>query len=163
MKRLFALALLCGSLAMPAGADEAPSPDALRAAQELSVIVSGDTVTQMSAAMTAQIWPSIENSLGSKVDAATLAELREEFIRSVAAFANETVSFAPPIYARYFTAQELNEMVAFYKTPTGVKALHVMPKVMTDVMAQMGPRAQAFQNDLNAKIVAIMEKHGYKK
>jgi len=29
-------------------------------------------------------------------------------------------------------------------------------------MAQMGPRVQAFQQDLNAKMVAILEKHGYK-
>ena len=162
MKRLFALALLCGSLAVPAWAEDPPSPEALQAAQELSAIVSGDTVSQMSGAMTAQIWPSIENSLATKVDAATLAELRDEFTREVAAFANETVKFAPPVYARHFTAQELRELVAFYKTPTGVKALHTMPQVMTDVMAQMGPRVQAFEQDLNAKIIAIMEKHGYK-
>jgi hypothetical protein len=163
MTRLFALALLCGCLTMPAArADDAPSPEALRAAQELSAIVNADTITQMSGAMTAQIWPSIENSLASKVDAATLAELRVEFERSVAAFAGETTKYTPPVYAQYFSAQELRDIVAFYRTPIGAKALHVMPKVMSDVMAQMGPRVQAFQQDLNTKIVAIMQKHGYK-
>jgi uncharacterized protein len=163
MKRLFALALLCSCLAIPAAqAEDAPSPNALRAAEELSAMVNADTMSQMSSEMTAQIWPSIENSLVSKVDAATLAELRGEFERSVAAFAGETMKYAPAVYARHFSAQELHEIVAFYRTQTGAKALHVMPKVMGDVMAQMGPRVQAFQEELNTKIVAILQKHGYK-
>jgi hypothetical protein len=162
MKRLFALWLLCGVLATPARADDAPSPDALRAAQELSDLINVETIAQMSGTMTAQIWPRIEQSLAAKVDAATLAELRAEFERSVASFAAETTKSAPPVYARHFSAMELREILAFYRTPTGAKALHVMPTVMSDVMSQMGPRAQAFQQELNGKIVAILEKHGYK-
>ena len=53
-------------------------------------------------------------------------------------------------------------MVAFYKSPTGVKALREMPKVMADVGAQMAPRMQACKGDLNARMRAILEKHGYK-
>ncbi len=163
MKRLLALTIVCGLAAIPiARADDAPSPEALQAAQELSAMVSGDAINQMSAAMTAQIWPSIENDLSSKVDVATLAELRGEFERSVAAFAGDTMKSSPVVYARNFTAQELREIVAFYRTPTGAKALHTMPKVMGEVMAQMGPRVQAFQQELNSKMVAILEKHGYK-
>jgi hypothetical protein len=37
-----------------------------------------------------------------------------------------------------------------------------MPKVMGEVMAQLGPRVQAFQQELNARLLAILEKHGYK-
>jgi len=163
MKRLIALALVCGCLGGPAArAEDVPSPDALQAAKDLAAMVSGDAIAQMSAAMTAQIWPNIENSLTAKVDAATLAELRGEFERSVAAFANETMQHAPAVYARNFTAPELREIVSFYRTPTGTKALHVMPKVMGEVMAEMAPRVQAFQEDLNTKLVAILQKHGYK-
>ncbi len=163
MKRLFALAIVCTWLALPAArAEDAPSPEALRAAQELSAMVSGDTIGQMSAAMTAQIWPNIEASHAAKIDAATLAELRTEFEHSIAAFAGETMKSAPAVYARNFSAQDLREIVAFYRTPTSAKALHTMPKVMGEVMAEMGPRVQAFQQDLNTKMVAILEKHGYK-
>lgn len=163
MKRLFALALVFNWLAVPAArADDAPSPEALKAAQELSAMVGGDTVNQMSAAMTAQIWPTIESSLAAKVDAATLAELRAEFERSVAAFAGETLKASPQVYARNFTAQELRDILAFYKTSAGAKALHTMPKVMGEVMAQMGPRVQLFQEELNGRMLAILEKRGYK-
>ena len=162
MKRLFALAVVCGSLAFAACAEDAPSAEALKAAQELAQVVSADTVNQMSAAMTAQIWPTIENSLAAKIDAATLAELRAEFETSVAAFANETMRASPAVYARNFSAQELRDILAFYKTPTGAKALHTMPKVMGEVMAQMGPRMKTFQQDLNGRMIAILQKHGYK-
>ena len=163
MMRLIALALLCGSLASPAAwADDAPPPEALRAAQEFSAMVSGDTVAQMSAAMPAQIWPSIQNSLASKVDAATLADLRGEFERSVAAFAGDTMKYSQAGYAPNFSAQELREIAVFYRTPTGAKALHEMPKIMGEFMAKMAPRVQTFQRDLNAKMVAILQKHAYK-
>ena len=56
----------------------------------------------------------------------------------------------------------MHEILAFYRTPTGAKALHTMPKVMAQVMAQMSPCMQAFQQDLNARMIAIMDKHGYK-
>ena len=95
MKRFFTLWLLCGVLATPARADDAPLPDTLRAAQELSDLINVETIAQMSATMTAQIWPRIEQSLAAKIDAATLAELRAEFERSVTSFAAETTKSAP--------------------------------------------------------------------
>jgi len=33
---------------------------------------------------------------------------------------------------------------------------------MADVGTEMGPRMQAFQGDLNTRVKAILEKHGYK-
>lgn len=163
MTRLVALAMLLSSLAFaPARADDAPSPETLQAAQELSALVTGDTINQMSAAMTAQLWPNIESTLGNRIDAATLVDLRVEFERAIAQFVNETMKSAPPVYARNFTAQELRDILAFYKTPTGAKALHTMPKVLSEVLLEMTPRAQAFQDELDAKMTAILAEHGYK-
>ena len=162
MKRLLAMVLLAGALAAPVRAQDAGSPEALRAAQELAAIMTGDTIGQMSRALTAQIWPSIEGQFKSKVDAATLAELRTVFEETLANFTGQVMKDAPAVYANNFTAQELRDMLAFYKSPTGAKALRVMPKVMTDVSAEMAPHLQAFQSDLNARVEAVMQKHGYK-
>ena len=162
MKRLLAMALLCVCVSLPVRAQDAPSPEALRAAQDLAAVMTGDAVEQMSSAMIGQMWPSIENQLGGKVDAATLAELRSEFVGATTSFTGEVMKEAPAIYARNFSAQELRDILAFYKTPAGAKALHMMPKVMTDVTTQMAPRMQGFQRDLVARMQTIMEKHGYK-
>jgi len=163
MKRLIAMAIVGACLALPARAQNAPSPDTLRAAQDLAGIMTGDTIAQMSRALTAQIWPNIEAQFKSKVDAATLADLKTVFEQSLANFTGEVMKGAPSIYARNFTTQELRDMIAFYKTPTGLKALQVMPKVMADVSAQLAPHIEAFRSDLNTRIEAVMTKHGYKK
>jgi len=162
MKRLIGAALLAASLVLPARAQDNASPETMQAARELAAIVSGDTIEQISRAMAAQVWPSIEQQVAGKVDAATLAEMRAEFERTLVSFTGEVMRDAPAVYARHFSARELQDMIAFYKSPTGVKALHEMPKVMADVSAQTAPRLQALQGELNARMRAIMAKHGYK-
>ena len=154
--------VLAACLALPARAQDAGSPEALAAARELAAIVTGDTMGQIAGAMTAQIWPTIERQFGGKVDAATLTEMRGEFERTVTSFTGDVMKDAPAVYARHFSAKELREMVAFYKSPTGAKALHEMPKVMADVSTQLAPRMQAFQGELNDRMRAILQKHGYK-
>lgn len=161
MTRVWTVLLLALSLVLPARAQE-PSPETLAAARDLSAIMTGDTITQMSAGMAAQIWPAIEHQLGAKVDAATLSEMRVEFERTLKTFAGEMMKDAPDVYARHFSAQELRDMVAFYKSPSGTKALHEMPKVMADVGTRMAPRLQSLQSDLDGRMRAILEKHGYK-
>jgi uncharacterized protein len=162
MKRLLLAAALAASLCAPVRAQDAGSPEALRAAQELSALITGDTVHQMASGMISQMWPHIEAQFAGKVDAATIADLRTEFEHTLTTYTDEMMKDAPAIYARYFTAGELREMIAFYKSPTGIKALHTMPKVMADVTGIMVPRMQGFQNDMNARLVAVLVKHGYK-
>ena len=161
MTRLLGLLLLALSVALPARAQE-PSPETMTAARDLSAIMTGDTITQLTAAMANQIWPTIEQQLSAKVDAATLAEIRTEFEGSLKAFTAEVMKDAPDVYAHHFSAQELRDMVAFYKSPTGSKALHEMPKVMADVGGRMAPRMQTLQTDLDQRMRAILQKHGYK-
>jgi hypothetical protein len=162
MKRLLMFVLVAVALAGPAAA-QTPSPEALQAAQQLAALMSGDTVGQMSAAMTAQIWPAIERQLGTKVDAATLAELRGEFEQSLAAFSKSAMADAPPVYARHFTVDELHQLLAFYKSPVGAKALRTMPAVMAELGKEMAPRIQAFETELHGKMEATLKKHGYGK
>ena len=163
MQRLLAILMFAVSLAAPARAQDKPLPETMQAAQELAAIMTSDTVEQISRAMTTQIWPTIERQVVGKVDADTIADMRTAFEKTLIKFTSEVMKNAPEVYARHFTAKELRDMVAFYKSPTGVKALHEMPKVMIDVSAQMAPRLQALQGELNERMVAIMRKHGYKK
>ncbi len=59
-----------------ARADEAPSPEALQAANELFTIVSGDTLKQLATQITKAFWPSVEQSArAEKIDDATIAEI----------------------------------------------------------------------------------------
>lgn len=41
-----------------------------------------------------------------------------------------------PLYDKYFTTEELRDIVAFYKTPTGKKTILVMPQLFRESMAR---------------------------
>lgn len=39
------------------------------------------------------------------------------------------------LYSRYFTAEELKQIAAYYRTPVGMKSMQLMPQVMSESMA----------------------------
>ena len=162
MKRLIATVLLCVCVALPVRAQDAPSLDTLKAAQELAGIMTGDTVQQMTRALVAQMWPGIEGQLSNKVDAATLTDIRAELERLLGKFVSDALQDVPALYARHFTAGELHDLVAFYKSPTGAKTLRELPKVTAESYGLIVPRLPAFQQEIAASVETVMMKHGYK-
>ncbi len=44
----------------------------------------------------------------------------------------ETISVE--LYDKYFTEDELKDMIAFYRTPTGKKTIQIMPQLVNDAM-----------------------------
>lgn len=139
-----------------------PSPEGIAAAKELMAIMSPDLVGQMARGMFAQMWPQVERSFGPQIDAATRAELRTESERAMQQFVLDSMQDMPQIYARYFTVDELHQLAAFYKTPLGVKALSQIPLVMADFSKAMLPRMAVFQQQLQGRLQAVLQKHGVK-
>jgi len=119
----------------------------------------------MISALTSSMWPPIETSLRAqypKIEVGTLAELRSEFERILTETVADVMnSDAPAIYAHYFTAIEMDEMVAFYRTPTGAKALTVVPKAMADIGPAMQARMGPVQGKLTAALENVLKKHGH--
>jgi dienelactone hydrolase len=166
--RILAVAGTTGLVAMSGGLAQSPetsqpSSEALQAARNLVALVSPATITQMASDVTAKVWPRIEAAMRSKyskIDDATLGELRGEYERLVSETVAETMNGAPVIYVRYFTAAEMKEIAAFYSTPTDAKTLTVMPKVMADIVPALLPRLQPMEAQLNANFSNILKKHG---
>jgi hypothetical protein len=162
--RILAIMLLIASAGQRATADDAPSPEALQAANELFTILSADTMKQLTGQMTATFWPTVEQKArAEKIDDATIAELRTEFERIQVAFVTDAMKEAPPIYARHFTAAELRDLNAFYRTPTGAKAIHELPIVTSEFAAQLMPRLQDVQHQTTEGFNRILRAHGYVK
>jgi uncharacterized protein len=177
--RLGAIALASVYIAAPAAAQSAPpgmtvrppssptgsiSPEALQAATDLVGLTSASMLWQLTTNMTAQVWPAVEANLHSKnpkIDAATILELRYQFERLMRENITATMNDAPAIYAKYFTAQEMRDIVAFYRTPTGAKTLQVMPQATADLFALLTPRLQGLDEKVNLAFLNILQKHGY--
>ena len=162
--RILAVVLLLAGASERLRADDAPSPEALQAASELFAILSPDMVSQLMAQMTNAFWPAVEQKArAEKIDDATIAELRKETERIQLAFVTEMMKGAPAIYARHFTVMELRDLIAFYRTPTGVKALHVLPQVMGEFATTMVPHLQDVQRQTAEAFNRILREHGYLK
>src|SRR6185295_8131058 len=54
-----------------------------------------------------------------------------------------------PLYDKFFTEDELKDLVAFYKSPTGQKSIGVMPQLLQDAM-------QRSSEALNAKVTQLV-------
>jgi uncharacterized protein len=48
----------------------------------------------------------------------------------------EKISY--PLYDKYFTENDLKDLIAFYKSPTGKKTLSVLPALLNDSMQKSG-------------------------
>lgn len=60
----------------------------------------------------------------------TIASIvKEEFGKEIDTFLDMVV----PVYDKHFTEAELQELVAFYKTPIGQKAIETLPKITSEI------------------------------
>ena len=50
----------------------------------------------------------------------------------------------------HFSAQELRDIAAFYKTPSGAKALQLLPTVTAEYFGMLMPRMESFQSEIMA-------------
>ena len=161
MRRPSGAIFACMLLMTPALAQQGGSADALQAARELQAVMSGDLVKQMVDQMMTAMWPGVENQFRAKVNAATLADIRGEFQRIMLKYVLTVQDEAPAVYAKYFSAEELRSLSAFYRTPVGIKALTVMPQVMGESMQIMVAKMPDMEKELTASIESVMRRNGY--
>ena len=160
----FLVALLAGPPTRShAQSQPANPPEALQAATDLVALMSKDLMRQMSAQVIGAMWPGIERDLRQKRPSMSdelMADLRREFEQITTKFMIDVMKDGPEIYARHFTAQELRDMIAFYRTPTGVKALQLMPQVMAETMKAITPRMQNLEAELSAAFARVLRQRG---
>jgi uncharacterized protein len=159
-----AVLLLLAGAAGRSRADDAASPEALQAANELFSILSPDLMKQLTAQMDNLIWPVLEQKARAEnIDSATIGELRQEFERIQLQNLADVMKDAPPIYARHFTVDELHQLIAFYQSPVGLKAMKELPQVMAEFVGAIAPRLQGVQKQSIDRFNDILRQHGYLK
>ncbi len=65
------------------------------------------------------------------------------------------------LYASRFTEAELKELVTFYRTPTGKKAIELEPAVFDDAMNGLKGWQEKFAEEVIARFRAEMKKRGH--
>ncbi len=74
---------------------------------------------------------------------------------------SELVDATARIYASHFTEQELKELLAYYQSPIGQKALVEEPKVIEQSMAGAGAWGDSLSQEVMASMRAEMKKRGH--
>lgn len=74
---------------------------------------------------------------------------------------SELVDATARIYAQHFTEQELRQLLAFYQSPIGRKALVEEPKVLDDAMAYAGNWGDNLSQEVIGSMRDDMKKRGH--
>jgi hypothetical protein len=170
-KLTFTLFLFACALLAQANAQTAVAPEKKAAIKELVAIIQADNKAEdlveiMSAQMQVTSRTIFRAMLDERTDL-TLAErksledsfaagqqesakrFQEKFLQKLDLNAViEETSIA--IYDKHYTLEEIRDLIAFYKTPTGQKAVRLMTTIMSDSM-------QAMQEKLLPKIPVIVK------
>ena len=82
-------------------------------------------------------------------------------LESMNARVNEIIDQIAAVYARNFTAEELREVLAFYRGPTGQKFVQKLPAITQESML-IGQRfGQSIGGEIRARMIEELRKRGH--
>jgi hypothetical protein len=93
---------------------------------------------------------------------ATLDDLHGQLEIVLGDAVSDAMKEMPDIYARYFTASEINELAKFYKTPLGAKMLIVLPRLQSDMMPLIMQAGPSFERKIDATFADTLRRRGYR-
>ena len=94
--------------------------------------------------------------LPQKAMDAAADEVLQVFEENIPSFMQASVE----IYDRYFSAEEIKGMLAFYQTPLGRKSVEVMPALMSDSMQMGAAWGQSLAPKIGPRVRARLKKEG---
>jgi uncharacterized protein len=139
---------------------QAPSPEAMAAARELiATMRAADYFKTIMPAIMHNLKPAIvQNRPQVERDYDALVPL---LLESMEARLNEMIDQVAALYARTFTAEELREVVAFYRGPTGQKFVQRLPLITQESMV-IGQRfGQSIGTEIRDRMIDELRKRGH--
>jgi hypothetical protein len=146
-------------LAMDVARAQAPSPEALAAARELVETVH---LTEQYKAVLPGLFKAIKPSIvqgRAEVDKQydALVPVMEEAFK---ARVSEMIDAAAIVYAKNFSADDLQALSAFYKTPAGQRLLQKTPAVAQELTTVGTKFGQSVGRDVEQRMIDELRKKG---
>ena len=98
-------------------------------------------------AFSPETYQKISDSMGAQLP----PDLRPEVLKILPSY-QEMADLQLGLFVKYFTTSELNEMARFYASPTGKKAIKVMPEISADAQGYVMTRLQSEMPKILAKL-----------
>jgi len=146
--------LLTLALCLPLAARADEAPHRAKAAQLVALLHTERMVQRVSDSIMKQVSDAAESSLGPNPTPEKKAHL-DDFEKKIAQLVDEQLGWKAmqpafvDLYAKSFTEQELDAIVAFYRTPAGVALLGKMPSIDAQATQLAKSRMDALQPKLN--------------
>jgi hypothetical protein len=135
--------------ASPVRADEASKS---AKAEELLQLMQGDQMMKMMEPMMKGMMAQADKNMPAE-QRAKAGEMQEKMMALVAGAYSKAKPALAKVYADTYTEEELDGILAFYKSPAGKALLQKMPEVMQRLM----PVMMQMMGDLQPEIKTMME------
>jgi hypothetical protein len=137
-----------------------PAEDALAAARELVLTMRlTDQIKLILPSIAQAMKPAIVQ--GRPQVEKDFDALLPALLDSMMASAHGVTEAAALIYARNFTAEEMREMTAFYRTPVGQKLLLKMPSVTQETIAAGQAWGRRIGAEVQSRMIEELRKRGH--
>lgn len=158
------MALVCCLICSPFAV--AQSPGLLPATTSqiktlLSLNGSQGVVTQLGAIMAEQVITAMRQtnpSLPQRADA-VVTNVVETYVTARSSH-NEVMHLLVPIYAKYLTRNDVQQLIKFYRTPVGRKLAGVTPSISLDSSRVGQQWAQSIAPGLEARLMEALKREG---
>lgn len=153
MKRATAHILVLISSLTFAGvwASAAPKDDRAATLELMRTVVPRSAYESMLTQMQAQMLAGMEQAGGQPVPADKRKAL-DAAVREVLPY-DELISWSADVYTKHLSRKEIDDLAAFYATPTGKKVAALLPTISGEIGAKMGPL-------MMTRLPEVMKKHG---
>lgn len=127
----------------------------------LSLNGSQGVATQLGAIMAEQVIAAMRQTnpaLPPRADA-VVTNVVETYVTEQSSH-NEVMDLLVPIYAKYLTGNDVQQLIKFYRTPVGRKLAGVTPSISLDSSRVGQQWAQSIAPGLEAKLVEALKQEG---
>lgn len=156
-----ALAAALVLLAVPAASQRAAQDDqkAIAAAKELMVATGADkSVDVVLANMVPQIAAMLKTQRPDKAN--EIDDVMREMAMRMHERKKEMLDLIAPVYARHFSAAEIGEVTAFFKSSIGVKFIAKQPQIQNESMQVGRQWGQRIASDLELEMRRLLKSRG---
>jgi hypothetical protein len=162
MRKLLCAALVAASLfGGRADAQTAPDPDTTAAAKELITTMRvTDQFKQLLPRLVETMKPAL--TVGRPEIEKDLDAIMAVLVEGMSARVGELVDQIAGIYGQHFTASELRQAIAFFRTPVGQKFLDEQPTVMQQTMMLGQDFGRSVAADLQGRVIEELRKRGHR-
>ncbi len=152
---MFVLLSIVGNMAM---ADELPTSE-VDNIKRLMEITESDSIGNQIVSEIFRIMAASRPEIPDRALAIMERELVALFSEKVSAPGGMKDQLIP-IYKKYFSDQEIRELIAFYQSPIGEKIILVMPRVVNESMKAGQRWAESLGPEIDERVMSALKREG---